>query len=185
MKRADRYLQRWRIAVASRYIPAGARVLDIGCFDGALFHYLGQRIGAGVGIDPSLSRPFTVGPFQFIPGRFPGDLPVMEPFDVATMLAVLEHFPSEDSELLAQSCAQSIKPGGRLIITVPSHLVDHLLRCLQFLRVADGMSFEEHRGFNPTTTPTLFSGEAFSLHRAERFQLGLNHLFVFERTTAI
>jgi SAM-dependent methyltransferase len=185
MKRVDRLLQQWRIAVAGRHIPAGSRVLDIGCFDGALFHRLGQQISTGVGIDPALSQPIDDDRFQFISGRFPGDLPETEPFDVATMLAVLEHFPAEDLGPLVLACADRIKPRGHLIITVPAPIVDPLLGCLQSLRVIDGMCVEEHRGFNPSTTPTLFGGKNFSLHRAKRFQLGLNHLFVFERTDDI
>ena len=82
---------------------------------------------------------------------------------------------------LLSGCAGLIKPGGHLIITVPSPIVDHLVRCLRFLRVVDGMRIEDHYGFKPSTTPTLFPAEVFSVHRAERFQLGLNHLFVFTR----
>ena len=180
MKQTDRLLQRWRIAVASRFIATGARVLDIGCFDGALFHHLGQRISTGVGIDPLLSQPTNTGRFQLITGRFPGDLPEMEPFDAITMLAVLEHVPPEDTKPLTHHCARRLKPGGHLIVTVPAPIVDHLLRCLHFLRLVDGMSVEEHHGFVPSSTPALFAIEDFSVHRAKRFQFGLNHLFVFK-----
>jgi SAM-dependent methyltransferase len=183
MKRTDRLLQRWRIAKAARYVPAGARVLDIGCFDGTLFRQLADRVGAGIGIDPTLPGSHTMhaGRFELIAGRFPDDLPDTDPFDVITMLAVLEHFPVAEARQIARDCAQRLKPGGQLIITVPAPVVDRILDFLKLVRVIDGMGVEEHHGFDALSTPTLFASEAFSLQRAERFQLGLNNLFVFTR----
>ena len=89
----DRFLQRWRIAKAAPHIPNGARVLDIGSSDGALFAQLGNRISAGVGIDPTLKSNTTVSGHPLIAGFFPAGMPDSQPFDVITMLAVLEHFP--------------------------------------------------------------------------------------------
>jgi hypothetical protein len=74
-----------------------------------------------------------------------------------------------------------LKPNGRLIITVPSPMVDHVLKVLKFLRLIDGMSLEEHHGFEVHQTTAIFPAKDFRLVKRKRFQLGLNNLFVFER----
>ena len=181
MKPLDRLLQRWRIAVARPWIEPGSRVLDVGCADGALFRQLGDRIGSGVGVDPDLEERASDGRIEWIPGRFPEGLDGVEPFDVITMLAVLEHVPRERQSLVAEGCAVNLVPGGRLVITTPAPIVDRILDALAFLRLIDGMSLEEHYGFEPRETYGIFSGAALELERSRRFQLGLNHLFVFRR----
>lgn len=181
MKPLDRLLQRWRIARAARHIPHGSRVLDVGCADGALFEQLRGRLGKGVGIDPDIERTVETEAYLLIAGRFPADLPGGAPFDVITMLAMLEHVPPQENAELARACAARLKPGGKLILTVPSPGVDRILDVLRAFRLVDGMSLEEHYGFETSCTPALFAHERFTLQRAEQFQLGLNNLFVFRR----
>ena len=97
------------------------------------------------------------------------------------MLAVLEDIPTSAQAELADACYDLLKPGGRLIITVPSHGVDYLLAALRFLRLIDGMSLEEHYGFRPDDTPIVFARSKFRLFKRSSFQFGLNHIFVFEK----
>ena len=184
MKFLDRFLQNWRIAKVRRFIPPGARILDIGTADGALFAALGKSVGPGsLGMDPTLKQPLTVNNCALVPGYFPEAVPEdAEPFDVVTMLAVLEHFPAAAYETLRAGCERLLKPGGRVLITVPSPHVDHILTVLTFLRLADGMSLEEHHGFKVTQTKDIFPTPQFRLVKHSSFQLGLNNLFVFERT---
>ncbi len=181
MKAFDHWLQRQRIAKAAPWIPHGSRVLDIGCADGALFHQLGDRIRAGVGIDSDLAQRTVHERYELIPGTFPEALAQCEPFDTITLLAVLEHVPLERQADLARACARQLAPGGHLVITAPGPLVDPVLDALKFLRVIDGMALEEHYGFEPSDTPKIFEAHGFELVKARRFQLGLNHLFVFRR----
>ncbi|OGA37299.1 MAG: hypothetical protein A3G80_10510 [Betaproteobacteria bacterium RIFCSPLOWO2_12_FULL_62_13b] len=177
----DRALQRRRIAKAKPYIPHGASVLDVGCGDGALFKQLKGQIGRGVGIDPALASSERTDSRWLISGRFPADVPDAGPYDVITMLAVVEHLSAEEQRRLAAACARLLKPGGCLIITVPSRLVDPLLRLLKFMRVLDGMCLDDHHGFEARETPSLFCGGGLELVKHEIFQLGLNNLFVFQR----
>ncbi len=178
MRSGDSLLQLWRIRKAAPYIPLGAKVLDIGCSDGALFRILGHRFGSGVGIDTG-AVPNDYGRFRFIRGAAPDALPLDSTFDAITMLAVLEHIPPDTQRRLAASCTGLLKLGGRLICTVPSPRVDNLLHLGQHLGLLDGMAEHEHYGFEPSRTVHLFTDSGFTLRLERRFQLGLNNLFVF------
>lgn len=179
MKALDRLLQSWRIAKARPYIPPGARLLDVGCHDGSLFRQLSDRIGDGVGIDPELETARTFCGAKLLPGIFPDDLGAESPFDAITMLAMIEHVPTERLPALARACSENLASGGVLIVTVPAPAVDVILALLKALRLIDGMSLEQHHGFHPHDTIDIFSD--LELVVARRFQLGLNYLFVFRK----
>jgi 2-polyprenyl-3-methyl-5-hydroxy-6-metoxy-1,4-benzoquinol methylase len=185
MKYIDRVLQRWRIRKAAPFIRRGDQVLDIGTADGALFRLV-PSLGESVGVDPDLERDLVPAfpNVRFYSGYFPDALPAPVKFDVITMLAVLEHVPTEKQVPLAQACASHLKPGGRLVITVPSPAVDRVLDVLGALKLIDGMSLEQHYGFEAKTTPAIFSGHGLDLAVRQRFQLGLNNLFVFQKADA-
>lgn len=180
MKAIDRLLQRWRIHQAARHIRPGAAVLDIGCADGALFRILGDRIGSGIGIDPDAPDSSVGSGVRLYRGYFPDALPDSRRFDVICLLAVLEHIPEQEQRALAAECARRLNPGGRVVATVPAPAVDHVLAILRRLRLIDGMSLEQHYGFVPAELPPRFQSAGLRLARHSRFQLGLNHVFVFE-----
>jgi SAM-dependent methyltransferase len=183
MRIIDRVLQRWRAGKARRWIPAGARVLDIGCHHGELLRSLGNQIGPSVGYDPlALAED---GPnFHLIRDYFPVPSPYEDgAFDVVVMLATLEHIREKGP--FAEEFFRVLRPGGRVIVTVPSHWVDPIVHTLCKLGLADGMSLEEHHGFDPCTTPDIFGEYGFALERWRRFQLGLNHLFVFRKPVEV
>lgn len=184
MTALDRFLQNYRIDQARPFIAKGSRVLDLGSADGVLFARHGQCGPGSMGIDPILpSNTKTPQGFSMIRGYFPQDLPAdAGPFDAIVMLAVLEHFPNDLHSTLAAGVARFLKPGGRLIITVPSPAVDKILEILVVLRLVHGMSLEEHHGFDINQTPEIFAPLLFKLVKRVSFQLGLNNLFVFERT---
>jgi SAM-dependent methyltransferase len=178
IKQGDSILQAWRIRKAAPYIPPNAHVLDIGCSDGALFRALGDRIASGVGIDTAPVPP-DHGSFRFIQGLAPAALPEGDRYDAITMLAVLEHIPPAPQRELAASCFALLQPRGRVVCTVPSPQVDTMIHLGQRLRLLDGMAEHEHYGFAPGDTVELFTHAGFRLLLHRRFQLGLNHLFVF------
>lgn len=182
MKALDRFIQRWRMRQAMRFIPHHARVIDVGAHQGELFRALGARLQQGYGIEPLQPAVLQGENYTVVPGFFPGVRPADAGWDAVTMLAVLEHVPAREQPALAAACHELLKPGGRVLITVPAKAVDHILAVLRFFRLIDGMSLEEHYGFEPADTERIFSAPHFrTLHRS-RFQGGLNHLFVFERT---
>lgn len=182
MKLVDRILQRWRIRKAAPFIRRGDRLLDVGCFDTSLIDAVRPRLASATGIDP-LAEPATLDGVTIHRGTIPGVHPFSPgQFDAITMLAVLEHI--RDTDGLARECHRLLAPAGRVIITVPSPSVDHILAVLRFLRLIHGMSLEEHHGFDIRQTPAIFERAGFRLHRRASFQLGLNHLFVFEKPAA-
>jgi 2-polyprenyl-3-methyl-5-hydroxy-6-metoxy-1,4-benzoquinol methylase len=178
----DRVLQRWRIRKAAAFIAPGDQLLDIGTADGALFSLV-PKLGDSVGVDPELDparMPSSPG-IRFYRGLFPEALPTPMKFDVITMLAVLEHVPPAQQKPLAEACASWLKPGGRVVITVPSPAVDYILAVLKALRLIDGISIEQHYGFETRHVPGIFTPHGLNLVANRRFQCGLNNLFVFQR----
>jgi SAM-dependent methyltransferase len=127
-------------------------VLDVGTGDGALFRLAGDAIAGGVGLDPTLDRPVTLGNAVLLPGHFPGPDFADGRFDAITLLAVFEHIPAAEQARFAGHCADHLVSGGLVIITVPSPRVDRILGVLLRLRLVDGMSLEEHFGFDPQTS---------------------------------
>jgi SAM-dependent methyltransferase len=180
MKTFDRFLQQWRVRVARPWIRAEDRVLDVGCADGVLGRtILGVR--EYVGVDPDAPALPSRPGFRVIRGAFPDCLTDREPFDVITMLAVLEHVPLSAQASLAAECLRRVSPGGLLVITVPDPAVDRILQVLQAIRFIDGMETGQHYGFDPRRTGDLFASAGFEIVLHRRFQLGLNNLFVFRR----
>jgi SAM-dependent methyltransferase len=180
----DQLLQRWRIRKALRELPQGSRVLDIGTHDGTLLRLGGLT---GMGIDPELADGQTPPGVTLVKGMFPGDMPDLPDgsFDVATALAVFEHAPSDELADWAAALARLVAPRGLLVITVPAPTVDKILHVLMRLRLVAGMEVHQHHGFEPNDLNALFSGPSWRRRKHRTFQLGLNHLFVFERTTSI
>jgi SAM-dependent methyltransferase len=181
VKRLDRYLQRIRIAKVRPYINPGDRVLDIGCADGALRRQVPNLAGY-VGVDPDASADAPWPNARFLRSAFPTPLlDAKERFNVLAAFAVLEHVPVQEHDRFAGACARHLIPGGFLVISVPSPIVDRIIDGLKRLRLIDGMREDQHYGYDPSRTPAIFEPHGFRLHRHSRFEAGLNHLFVFQR----
>ena len=104
MKFLDKILQIWRIAKAKPFVPWGARVLDVGGYNGALLNLLPvDRLSCG--IDPKAPPESR----RMIPGCFPKDMPDVAPFDAITMLACLEHIPNEQLNEIKAGCAKFLQ----------------------------------------------------------------------------
>jgi 2-polyprenyl-3-methyl-5-hydroxy-6-metoxy-1,4-benzoquinol methylase len=165
--------------VAARWIPKGSRVLDIGCHQGEFLSWLGGSIAPSVGFDPLYKENANAEKHQFFAQSFQEGLLAEKTFDAITLLATLEHIHEKSS--VARESARLLRPGGRVIITIPSPLVDKILDFLITLRIVDGMSLEEHHGFLPEELPGIFIPAGFGLRKKQKFQFGLNNLYVFER----
>lgn len=103
-------------------------------------------------------------------------MPLPMKFDVIAMLAVLEYILVEALQKLAPDFAPHLQP-----VTVPAAATDYFLAALKWLRLIDGMSFEQHHGFEARSIPEIFEPTGFELIKDERFQLGVNNRLVFRR----
>ena len=104
-------------------LPASARILEAGCGTGGNLAYL-QRLGSVAAFEPHLpavaiarSRHPTA---TVEDGALPDRLPFPdESFDLVAALDVLEHV--EDDVAALDALVRLAKPGGYLIVTVPTH----------------------------------------------------------------
>lgn len=179
----DRYLRDWRIRKAVACVPSDVRVLDIGSHDGALFRALGPKLREGVGLDPDLPADVVEPTFRLHRAMFPDDYDA-DPgsFDAVTALAVVEHIPPDGQAGFASAIGAALRDGGLVVITVPSPKVDTILDVAMKLRLLHGMEVGQHYGFDVDDLAPVFLAAGFELVRHEKFQLGLNNLFVFRKT---
>lgn len=102
-------------------LPAGARLLDLGCGTGGNLETL-SRFGevTGVELDPlaaELAR--QRGQAPVMEGHLPKGLPVEAgEHSCVTMLDVLEHIESDEASL--EAVFGLLSPGGYLVLTVPA-----------------------------------------------------------------
>lgn len=182
MRAIDRFLQGWRIRKASPFVRAGDRLLDIGCFDGAFIGAVCDRVSAAVGIDP-LGDPAVRGKVTILRGTVPGDSRLESAsFDCVTMLGTLEHVA--EPAAIGRECFRLLKPGGRVVLTVPHSVIHRVVDVMMRLGISDGMGLAVDFGFDVHSTEPLFVQAGFRVLERRRFQLGLNHLYVFEKSNS-
>jgi len=107
-------------------LPAGTRVLDIGCGNGTLSGAYLSRGWRVVGVDAS-PQGIEAARVQFPAGRWEtvaADRSVLdqlgeEPFDLVISTEVVEHLYAPRD--WARGCFAALRPGGTLICTTPYH----------------------------------------------------------------
>ena len=179
------FLKRYRQRAVNKYLPhRGKALFDIGCEDGNLMRTLSDRFLFVYGCDPEFPEHRESENRVYIPQGFPEamlGLPASLRFDVFTALAVFEHMPPKEIVESGRMIASRLERGGVLVATVPSPFVDHILHLLMFFNLIDGQEAHQHYGFVPKDLIELFDG-SLRLVRHQKFQLGLNNIFVFEGT---
>jgi predicted SAM-dependent methyltransferase len=89
------------------------------------------------------------------------------------MLAVLEHL--DHPQAIINECYRILKPGGILLITVPSPLNKYPLEMLSKIGIVQQKMIDQHKNyFTHQGLQDLFDKAGFSSVSVEAFQLGLN-----------
>jgi len=171
-------LRRMRLA---RVLPAirrhpDCRLLDIGCgWEARLLRSVEPYVREGVGIDfkaPELDHP----KLRTIAMTLEDRLPFADAsFDVVTLLAVLEHL-SQPRRVL-EEVARVLRPGGQVVITVPSKAAKPVLEFLAFrLHVVSEAEIRDHkRYYDRAALLELFASSGLRVDRHAYFQLGMNN----------
>jgi SAM-dependent methyltransferase len=109
-------------ALESLPLPAGARILEVGCGPGGNIGVL-KRFGAVEAVEPDEeSRRHTAEAWRVPvhPGLLPDGLPGADAsYDVVAAFDVIEHV--DDDAGSVRALARLLKPGGHLVTTVPAH----------------------------------------------------------------
>jgi SAM-dependent methyltransferase len=117
--RSDRLVQ---CLLQDSWVTDTGRLLDIGCGNGALLRVFSHRLRRWSLAGTEINEKYKITVEQ-IPGvtGFYTDPPdqVSGPFDLVTMIHVLEHIP--DPGQLLSRLPNILAPGGRLLIQVPSY----------------------------------------------------------------
>ncbi len=130
-------------------LPKDARILEIGCGTGHNLPML-ARFGTveAIEIDPvargiaseRLGKPVSAAPLPALPGIERGA------YDLIAVLDVVEHIEDDVAALAAmRGC---LKPGGKILITVPAH---------QWLWSAHDVVNHHHRRYSKTTLNTAIA----------------------------
>jgi SAM-dependent methyltransferase len=150
----ETFLARRRAEMANRLIPSVCRtgcIADIGC--GRYPYFLlntifSRKIGLDKSIEEALTKSEQTPNITFITHDVEQDptLPIEDnSCDVVTMLAVIEHLEPNLVLPLLSAIHRILKPGGRLIVTVPAGWTDSLLRTMARLKLVSPVEIEEHK----------------------------------------
>ena len=154
-------------------------LLDIGCgWEARLLKAVEPLIGRGEGIDFKAPA-FRTEKLSIRQVTLSDALPCPDDsFDIVTMLAVLEHL-SHPREMVGE-ISRVLKPGGRLILTVPSKAAKPVLEFMAYrLGIVSEAEIRDHKCYYDRKSLTaLFANTVLDIERHRYFQFGMNNHLV-------
>lgn len=120
-----------RVEKASRFVPKCNRLLDVGCGDGIVAHFVKDKVKYIYGVD-NLQKDLQKAEKKGLETKFVNldkdKLPyTANYFDAVTSLDVIEHV--KDPDVHVQETYRVLKKGGILIISTPNiRFSDHLVQ---------------------------------------------------------
>lgn len=121
-----------KLEKAASLVPAGSKVLDIGCGDGKIREFLKNCIYFGVDIDKEaidrLKNQIKPNQVKQLDLNI-SEIPFKEKFDCILLLDILEHITNPRT--LLQKIKKNLKEQGKLIVSLPNDY--HLLNKIRFI----------------------------------------------------
>ena len=126
----------------------GLRVLDLGCgYHATYLKAIGDRLSEGVGVDFQISEESRRHPrLSFIASSVEDALPALpaNAFDAVLFISVLEHVWNP-GECLSH-CHRVLRPGGRLLVNVPTWYAKPVLELSAFqLGASTACEMDDHK----------------------------------------
>jgi SAM-dependent methyltransferase len=126
----------------------GLHVLDLGCgFHATLLKAIGPQLAEGVGVDFRVSEQSRHHPaLRFLTSSIEDALPglPMASFDVVLLISVLEHV--WDPAVCLLHCHRVLRPGGRLLVNVPTWFAKPVLELSAFrLGLSPACEMDDHK----------------------------------------
>ena len=178
----DFFIQKRRIKLIEKFVPPDSYILDLGCgYYPANLINLENKIRKAVGLDKDIPDKTVSNKISFIRADLEKILPLPDnEFDCVLALAVLEHleYPQE----IISECCRILKPGGRLIITIPSNYSRPILLMLVGLGLISKEEIYSHKNyFSQRAVEAMLEKARFKKIVSQSYNFFLNSLFVFEK----
>jgi SAM-dependent methyltransferase len=164
-------LRMWKVAP---YVVKNGVLVDFGCDEEeVLLRRYAKNMAFAIGIDV-VARPYRQENRAIIQADLNHKVPLPAGCaNTVTMLAVLEHLHSPEVAV-AEAC-RILKPGGNLLVTVPSTRVAQLLPILgQFGLVRKEMIDQHENYFSAADLEAVAKKAGFSRATAAYWELGCN-----------
>lgn len=167
-------LRWWRMGPIAPFINNGGILVDIGCDNPPLtINYFKDEMEHCFGIDAEIENK-EYDNVTLIKKLLNKDIPLpTETATTVTMLAVLEHL--KYPQAIANETNRILKPGGTLLLTVPSPMNKPLLELLAKLHIVRPEMIAQHENyFTHMQLREIFTNAGYRSIEISSFQLGLN-----------